>query len=112
MKNKAHYLGTVAAGGPWYKGFIKAGFPPKGEGEYWFDRTGFYYTAGSVNVSLAIHSDSILNVSLGTWHAWSLRPKGNILKISWRQGNRRFISGFVLDNAEQVRDALTTKGWA
>ena len=112
MTSKATYLGTITAGDPWYKGFLRAGFPPIGEGEFWFDRKGFYFSGKAGSPGVVIPTDSILEVRLGRWHARSLRVKGNILKITWKKNGRKVISGFVMDEAEQVRGALTTQGWA
>jgi hypothetical protein len=112
VTSKATYLGTTAAGDPWYKGFLRVGFPPIGEGEFWFDRKGFYFSGKAGGAGVAIPTDSILDVMLGRWHARSFSLKGNILKITWNKNGRKVISGFVMDEAQQVRGALITKGWA
>jgi hypothetical protein len=112
MTSKATYVGTVAAGDPWYKPYLRIGFPPIGEGEFWFDRKGFYFSVKTGGAGVVISVESILEVALGRWHARSLRLKGNILKITWKKNGRKVISGFAMEQAQQVRDALTTKGWA
>ena len=112
MASKATYLGTVVADDPWYKGCLRAGFPSIGEGEFWLDPKGFYYLGKGGGAGVLISMDGILEVRLGRWHARSLRLKGNILKITWKKSGRTLVSGFVMDGARQVREALTTKGWA
>jgi hypothetical protein len=112
MASKATYLGTVKADDPWYKGCLRAGFPSIGEGEFWLDRKGFYFAGKGESTGVLISTDDILDVRLGRWHARSLRLKGNILKITWKKSGRKVVSGFVMNEACQVREALTTKGWA
>jgi hypothetical protein len=90
MKSRGIYVGTLRLEKPWYARKIKqGGFPARGSGE----------------------SESITRVEVGLFHgitfSWT-----KILKIGWQRGRERLSSGFIVPHADQVKQALTTTGWA
>ncbi len=112
MRRHGYYLGTLALKKPWYnRGMRPHGFPEKGGGEYWYDYRGFYFVADSTNRGLLIPSEAIIKVDVGFRHGFAF-SRSKILKITWRSGAERVSSAFIVVEAEQVRQALTTTGWA
>jgi hypothetical protein len=112
MKSRGLYVGTLRLEKPWYNRSTQDDtFPGKGAGEYWYDYKGFYFVENKTGRGLLIPSESIIKVELGFWHgitfSWT-----KVLKIVWRSGRERVSSGFVVAAAEQVKQALTTTGWA
>jgi hypothetical protein len=112
MRNPGFYVGTLRTEKPWYMRAVKnAGFPDKGPGEYWYDYKGFYFVREKSGTGLLIPADSLIDVSLGLWHGIAF-SRTRILKLLWKNGNEKLSSGFVIKDAEHVRQALTTPGWA
>jgi hypothetical protein len=112
MKSRGVYVGTLRLEEPWYARSMKQGnFPARGSGEYWYDYKGFYFVGSGTNRGLVIPSESIIKVEVGFLHgiafSWT-----KILKIVWRSGRERLSSGFIVSQADQVKQALTTTGWA
>ncbi len=112
MRNKGKYAGTLRMDRQWFSRLIRNGaLGGRGAGEYWYDYKGFYFVHEGTSRGLVIPLDSIIDVTLGRCHGLSF-SSGKILKIIWRQGGEKLSSGFVVERAEQLRDALTTRGWA
>jgi hypothetical protein len=112
MKSHGFYLGTLRLDKPWYSRNMKpAGFPGKGAGEYWYDYKGFYFLRKETNRGLVIPSESIIKIEVGFRHGITF-SRMKILNIIWRTGGERVSSGFVVPQADQVKQALTTVGWA
>jgi len=112
MRNPGFYAGTLRMEQPWYQRSARhGGFPEKGPGEYWYDYKGFYFVGEKSNRGLVIPAESVVEVKLAFWHAFFFSSK-RILKIVWRSGGERLSSGFVIEHAGEVRQALTTRGWA
>jgi hypothetical protein len=112
MRNRGFYTGTLRTDLPWYKRRVKhPGFPEKGPGEYWLDYKGFYFVEDKTHRGLLIPAESIISVGLALRHGITFHRK-KILRILWRIGGERMSSGFIVQDAEQVRQALTTQGWA
>ena len=113
MRAKAEYVGTLNLKQPWYNRIDKdTTFPDLGEGEYWYDHNGFCFEAvrGEQRM-LMIPIGTIVEIKIGVFHgtAFSVKKK---LRIVWRKGIETVISGFIIEDPESVRQALTTKGWA
>ena len=112
MRSSGIYVGTLRLGRPWYSRGVKiGGFPDKGPGEYWYDYKGFYFVRDGTGAGLVIPAESLIEVRLGLWHG-IVFSRTQILKLLWRNGGEKLSSGFVVKDAEQVRLALTTTGWA
>jgi hypothetical protein len=112
MRNPGFYVGTLHLEKPWYARAVKhGGFPDKGPGEYWYDYKGFYFVREKSGTGLLIPADSLVEVSLGHCHGIAF-SRAAILKLLWKKGGERLSSGFVIENPELVRQALTTAGWA
>ena len=112
MRSPAFYVGTLRVEKPWYMRAVKKGvFPDKGPGEYWYDYKGFYFIREKSGAGLVIPADSLIHVSLGLRHG-AFFSRTRILKLLWKNGGEKLSSGFVIENGEQVKQALTTPGWA
>jgi len=112
MRNPGFYVGTLRLEKPWYMRAVKRGaFPDRGPGEYWYDYKGFYFVREKSGIGLLIPADSLVEVSIGLWHGIAF-SRTRILKLLWKRGGEKLSSGFVIKDAELVRQALTTPGWA
>ncbi len=112
MKNQGFYTGTLAMGQPWYRrGMKRAGLPEKGPGEYWYDYQGFYFLQESTHRGLVIPMKSILEVKIAFRHGTTFSRK-KVLNIVWKNSGERVSSGFIVEGPEQIKQALTTMGWA
>jgi hypothetical protein len=112
MKGNGFYVGTLRLEMPWYNRRVRHGsFPHNGAGEFWYDYKGFYFVEGRTNRGLVIPSESIIRVEVGFRHGIMFAWNG-ILKIVWRNGREKVSSGFVVSHADQIKQALTTTGWA
>jgi len=112
MKSSGIYVGTLRLERPWYDRRAKHGsFPQNGAGEYWYDYKGFYFVESKTNRGLVIPSESIIRVEIGFRHGITF-SWNRILKIIWRNGREKMSSGFLVPRADQIKQALTTTGWA
>ncbi len=112
MRRRGIYVGTLRLQQPWYARMMKhQSFPAKGLGEYWYDYKGFYFVGSESSRGLVIPSETIIRVDTGFRHGTTL-SRSKILKIVWRSGAEKVSSGFIVSEADQVRQALTTTGWA
>ncbi len=112
MKNQGFYTGTLKMEQPWYHRSMKhAGLPEKGPGEYWYDYQGFYFLQESTRRGLVIPMKSIIEVTIAFRHGMTFSRK-KILTIVWKNGGGRVSSGFIVEGPEQIKQALTTMGWA
>jgi hypothetical protein len=112
MRSRGSYLGTLALAKPWYARTINnPAYPDKGPGEYWYDYKGFYFVRQGSGRGIVIPSESILSVSIGYRHGFSF-SRLRILKIVWQKGREKLSSGFAVTHPEQIKQALTTTGWA
>jgi hypothetical protein len=112
MRSQAFYMGTLQMRKPWYARTKGGGaFPDKGPGEYWYDYKGFYFIREKSGAGLLIPADSLIEVKVGHWIGPSF-SRTSILKLLWKSGGEKLCSGFAIKNAEQVKQALTTSGWA
>ncbi len=112
MRRRGVYVGTLRLEKPWYARTMRhRSFPVKGEGEYWYDYKGFYFVGKENDRGLVIPSGTIIRVDVGFCHGLTF-SRSKILKIVWRSGAERVSSGFIVPEADQVKQALTTTGWA
>jgi hypothetical protein len=112
MKSSCLYVGTLRIEKPWYDRRVKYGsFPRKGAGEYWYDYKGFYFVENKTSRGLMIPSESIIQIEVGFRHGITF-SWNRLLKIVWRNGHEKVSSGFLVSQADQVKQALTTSGWA
>jgi hypothetical protein len=112
MRTRGIYAGTLRMEKPWYMRALKGGgFPDKGPGEYWYDYKGFYFVGTKNGEGLLIPADSLVSVTVGYWHGTTF-SRNKILRLLWRKGGEKLSSGFIVENPDQVKQALTTTGWA
>ncbi|MGD0229063.1 MAG: hypothetical protein ABSC19_01735 [Syntrophorhabdales bacterium] len=112
MRSRGFYTGTLRMELPWYNRRVRhTRFPEKGPGEYWLDYKGFYFVQEKANRGLIIPAESIIEVKLSLRHGITFCRR-RILTIVWRNGGERMSSGFIVEDPDQVRQALITQGWA
>jgi hypothetical protein len=54
---------------------------------------------------------SIIEVKIAFRHGATFSRR-KILSIVWKKGGERISSGFIVEGPEQIKQALTTMGWA
>ena len=112
MTNRGFYTGTLKVEQPWYRrGMKHAGLPEKGPGEYWYDYQGFYFLQENTHRGLVIPMKSIIEVKIAFRHGTTFSRR-KILNIVWKNGGEKISSGFIVEGPEQIKQALTTTGWA
>ncbi len=113
MTNRGFYTGSLKMEQPWYRRRMRhaAGLPERGPGEYWYDYQGFYFLQETTHRGLVIPMKSIIEVRTAFRHGTTFSRK-KLLDIVWRKGGETISSGFIVEGPEQIRQALTTMGWA
>ena len=112
MTNRGFYTGSLKVEQPWYRRSTRhAGLPEKGPGEYWYDYQGFYFLQETTHLGLVIPMKSIIEVKIAFRHG-AIFSRRKILTIVWKNGGERMSSGFIVEGPEQIKQALTTMGWA
>ena len=112
MTKRGFYTGSLKVEQPWYCRSMKhAGRPEKGPGEYWYDYQGFYFLQENTHRGLVIPMKSIIEVKIAFRHGATFSRR-KILTIVWKNGGERISSGFIVEGPEQIKQALTTMGWA
>jgi len=112
MTNRGFYTGSLKVQQPWYRrSMTHAGLPKKGPGEYWYDYQGFYFLQETTHRGLVIPMKSIIEVKTAFRHGVTFSRR-KILTIVWKNGGEKISSGFIVEGPEQIRQALTTMGWA
>jgi hypothetical protein len=112
MRHRGFYTGSLRLEQPWYRrGMKHAGLPEKGPGEYCYDYQGFYFLQENTHRGLVIPMKSIIEVKIAFRHGATFSRR-KILSIVWKKGGERISSGFIVEGPEQIKQALTTMGWA
>ncbi len=111
-KRRGLYVGTEIDS-KWWRRYTKEGFFARGNGEYWYDDSGFYFLRYFTKEPIFIPFNAVTQITLGTWHSGKW-PLGNlILKILWKKDNLDLSSGFIVgkkrDEAIELRDTLKLK---
>ncbi len=97
---------------PWYRRRMRhASLPERGPGEYWYDYQGFYFLEEKTRRGLVIPMKSIVEVKIAFRHGITFSRR-KILNIVWNNGGERVSSGFIVEAPVQIKQALTTMGWA
>ncbi|MGD0663403.1 MAG: hypothetical protein ABSD38_35635 [Syntrophorhabdales bacterium] len=112
MKNQGYYTGALKLKEPWYRRRMRHGdLTEKGQGEYWYDYQGFYFLHEKTHRGLVIPMKSIIEVKIAFRHGITFSRR-KILNIVWKNGAEKISSGFIVEDPELIKQALTTTGWA
>jgi hypothetical protein len=103
-RHKGHYLGTEIDE-KWWKRYKQDKFFARGNGEYWFDGTAFFFRRYLTKYPIQISFAAIIDVKIGKSHAgrWLLGPR--VLKLIWQKDGMILSSGFIV--ARNQRDTET-----
>jgi hypothetical protein len=98
---RGHYLGTEI-GERWWRRYTGDGLLARGAGEYWIDRSAFFFHRFLTCVPIVIALRDVERVRLGRWHAGRWAAGRPVLKVVWRRAGTLLSSGFVVssDDAE------------
>ena len=102
LNGKGSYLGTEI-NEQWWRRYMKDGLFARGAGEYWCDRSGFFFRRYLTRKPMVFHFDKMLAVKTGHWHAgrWAGGPV--LIKLIWKHDGDRLSSGFLLSrNVDEV----------
>ncbi len=99
VKGSGCYLGTEI-GGIWWKRYLKDGMMARGNGEYWYDDSGFFFLRYLTSNPLFIPFKEMVRLEVGKWHAGRWCAGRPILKIVWQKDGQRLSSGFLIHRDE------------
>jgi hypothetical protein len=102
---KGHYLGTEI-GEKWWKRYKRDKLFARGNGEYWFDETAFYFLRYLTKHPIEIPLKKILRFEIGKNHAgrWLLRQW--VLKLIWEKDSLTLSSGFIVARNQQETETV------
>ncbi|MGM0689863.1 MAG: hypothetical protein ACQESO_09820 [Bacillota bacterium] len=107
-KRRGYYLGTEIDQ-KWWRRYIKDGFFARGTGEYWFDKTAFYFHRHLTGGPIVIEFKDIIGVRIGKWHSGKWAGGKPVVKLLWEKDSEQLCSGFVLSTDQGETEALLEK---
>jgi len=103
-KRKGLYLGTEI-NEQWWKRYTKDKLFMRGNGTYWYDRTGFYFRRYLTKNPIFIPFNAITIIKLGTWHSGRWAFGNLVIKLVWKKDKLTLSSGFIVSsNREETID--------
>ena len=102
---KGHYLGTEIDE-KWWKRYKKDKLFARGNGEFWFDETAFYFLRYLTKHPIQIPLRKIVRFEIGKTHAgrWLLRQW--VLKLIWEKDGLILSSGFIVARSQQETEII------
>ncbi len=111
-KNKGHYLGTEI-NEKWWKLYKKNNFFMRGNGNYWYDETGFYFARYWPKEPMFIPFEKVVDIKLKKWHAGRWAMGNLIVAIVWMEDDLKLSSGFIVsrhkEDASRLRNMLADR---
>ena len=92
------YMGTEIDK-KWWKRYKEDGFFARGNGQYSYDDTAFYFYKYPKDKPIAIPLESIVDFEIGKWHAGKWGAGLPVLKIIWKNDSYLLSSGFILSKS-------------
>ena len=97
---KGQYLGTEIDE-KWWKRYRKDKLFVRGNGEYWFDDTGFCFHRYMTNHQIKIPFAKIIELKIGKSHAGRWLLGSRVLKLIWEKNGMKLRSGFIVSRNQQ-----------
>ena len=94
-RRPGRYLGTIVDG-KWWKRYWKSGLFARGSGEWWLEGRTLCFRRLLSREPIRIDLDRVLVIETGTWHASKWAGGRSVVKLTWKQEDRRLTAGFVL----------------
>ena len=106
-KKTGHYLGTEI-NGKWWRRYRQEGFFARGNGEWRYDASAFYFEKYPGGGEIVIPWQTVTEIETGRWHAGRWTGGLPVVKICWQKGGQRLSSGFLLSNdRKEVENILS-----
>ena len=102
---KGHYLGTVIDE-KWWKRYKKDKFFARGNGEYWFDDTTFYFRRYLTKNPIKIPLSKVAEIRLGKSHAGRWLLGTPVVKFIWEKDGLQLSSGFLVSRDKHEVESL------
>jgi len=96
------YLGTEVDE-KWWKRYLKDGMLARGNGEYWYDDSAFFFLRYLTSRPIFIPLEDVVALKVGKWHAGRWCAGRPILKLIWLKDGHRLSSGFLIPGDELPR---------
>lgn len=107
-KRRGHYLGTEIDQ-KWWRRYVKGGFFARGTGEYWFDKTAFYFHRHLTDAPIVIEFKDVIGVRIGKWHSGKWAGGKPVVKLLWEKGSEQLCSGYVLSSDQGETEVQVEK---
>lgn len=104
-RRKGHYLGTEIDE-KWWKRYRKDKFFARGNGEYWFDDTAYYFRRYLTKQPIEIPFSRVIEVKIGKTHAGRWLLASRVLKLIWEKDGIKLSSGFIVSRNQQETEAV------
>ena len=104
-RSKGHYLGTEIDE-KWWKRYRKDKLFARGNGEYWFDETAFYFLRYLTKRPIKIPLSKIRRFEIGKTHAGRWLWRQRALKLIWEKDGLIFSSGFIVARNQQETEMV------
>lgn len=104
-RRKGHYLGTEIDE-KWWKRYRKDKFFARGNGEYWFDDTTFYFRRYLTKHPIQIPFEKVIEVKIGKSHAGRWLLLSRVLKLIWEKDGMNLSSGFIISRNQQENEVV------
>ncbi len=104
-RRKGHYLGTEIDE-KWWKRYKKDGFFARGNVEYWFDSTAFYFRRYLTKHPIEIPFTKVIEVKIGKSHAGRWLLGSRVVKLVWERDGVNLSSGFIVSRTQQETQAV------
>jgi len=85
----------------WWRRYTRDRLFMRGNGEYWYDRAGFYFLRYLTKEPIFIPFQKIVEIKSGKWHAGRWAWGNPIMKIVWKKGNLTLSSGFIVTRKKE-----------
>ena len=105
IRRKGNYVGTVIDD-RWWKRYLKDKLFAKGNGEYRYDETAFYFRRYLTHSPIKIHFEKIIGIKTGKTHAGQWLMGAPIVKLYWEKEGVRLSSGFLLSRNLAVTESV------
>jgi hypothetical protein len=102
---KGHYLGTEIDE-KWWKRYTRDKLFARGNGEYWFDDTAFYFRRYLTKRPIRVPFEKVVEMKIGSSHAGRWVFKKRVLKFVWEKDGLKLSSGFLVARDQQATEAL------
>jgi hypothetical protein len=104
-RRKGHYLGTEIDE-KWYRRYTKDKMFARGNGEYWFDDTAFYFHRYLTKHPIRVPFEKVIQMKIGSSHSGRWVFKKRVLKLVWEKDDMKLSSGFLVARNQEETEAL------